>query len=164
MWSGPIGEPNDFALPGGFLEIKATSGQAPDLIEIANADQLDDSRGTILLGHVRLHPEPGGVTLPRLVEEVRTLVIDQAGDRVAELDRLLMAVGYVHAQADLYTRAFTCERTDFYRVSGDFPRLKRSDLRPGVRASSYSIELRACAPYATLPSALAAMTRSLALG
>jgi hypothetical protein len=85
-------------------------------------------------------------------------------DRVADLDRLLMAAGYVNAQADLYTRAFTCDRIEFYQVSGDFPRLKRSDLRPGVRACSYSIELRACAPYAAAPSALGAMTGSLGLG
>ncbi|WP_163613932.1 PD-(D/E)XK motif protein, partial [Klebsiella variicola] len=50
MWAGPSGEPNDFALPGGFVEIKATTRQAPELIDIANADQLDDSRGRILLG------------------------------------------------------------------------------------------------------------------
>lgn len=164
MWSGPAGEPNDFALPGGFLEIKATSRQAPELIEIANADQLDDGRGTILLGHMRLRPAPGGFTLPQLIDEIRTLLIHQAGDRVADLDRLLMAAGYVHAHADLYTRAFTCDGMGLYHVSGDFPRLARSDLRPGVRACSYSIELRACAPFAAPPSALAGMIGNLGLG
>jgi hypothetical protein len=163
MWSGPVREPNDFALPGGFLEIKATSRQAPELIEIANADQLDDSRGQILLAHVRLRPDPSGTTLPELVSEIRSLIVHEAGDRAAALDHLLMAAGYVDAQADLYTRAFTWERTDFFRVDGDFPRIRRSDLRPGIRSSSYAIELRACAPYAA-PSALAPMVGAPELG
>ena len=44
-WSGPGGEPNDFTLSGGFLEVKATARQVARAITVSGADQLDNSRG-----------------------------------------------------------------------------------------------------------------------
>ena len=146
MWAGPRGEPNDFALPGGFVEIKATARQAPELIEIANADQLDDRRGSILLGHLRLRPDSGGVTLPQLAADLRRRVAAEAPHRLADLDGLLLSAGYLNAHDDLYTRAYRRERLDLFTVSGTFPRLTRADFRAGVRSCSYTIELAACAP------------------
>ena len=40
-WAGPRGEPNDFSLAGGYLEVKATARQAPSSLSISNVDQLD---------------------------------------------------------------------------------------------------------------------------
>lgn len=157
-WSGPFGEPNDFALRGGFVEVKTTTGQAPEVLEIANSSQLDDTRGEILLVHVRLRPGPDGITLPQTVTDVRACVISEAPDRISDLDNLLMAVGYVPAQADLYTAAYTHERSDIFSVAGCFPRLKRCDVPPGVRNCTYTIDLDACLPFLATSSALVAMT------
>jgi hypothetical protein len=164
VWSGPLGEPNDFSLPNGFLEVKTTSRQAPETLEIANTAQLDDTRGRILLAHMRLRPNPTGTTLPQLVSEVRVAIIEQAPDRLADYDNLLMSVGYVHAQSEIYTVTYSHDRTDLYAVEGEFPRLKPSAVPAGVRNCSYTIDLVACGPFLAKWSALADLTGVQGIG
>jgi hypothetical protein len=164
MWAGPHGEPNDFALPGGFVEIKATTRQAPELIDISNADQLDDSRGQILLGHVRLRLEGGGSTLPQLITGLRQRLAGEAPQWLADFDGRLLAAGYLSAHDDLYIRGYRCDRIDLFNVAGAFPRLTRADLGAGIRTCSYTIELAACAPFAVEPVVLHAMTERDAHG
>ncbi|MBI2714273.1 MAG: PD-(D/E)XK motif protein [Rhizobiales bacterium] len=147
-WAGPDTQPNDFGLPGGFLEVKTTTRQAPTLIPISNAAQLDDLRGTILLAHVHLRPDPGGVTLPELAGAVRSIVRQDAPELVARFDEQLRDAGYLEAQASFYDRRFGLDRVDFYRVTDGFPRLTPADLRPGVDDCRYTIQVRACAPFA----------------
>lgn len=163
-WSGPLGEPNDFGLSGGFVEVKTTSRQSPEILEITNTAQLDSTRGVILLAHVRVRASSSGVALPQLVSEVRSAVIGQAPDRAMDFDNLLMAVGYVPAQAELYSTTYTHDRTDLYSVEGEFPRLERSQLSAGIRNCSYTIELDACAPYLANWSALVEITGDSSIG
>lgn len=164
MWAGPRGEPNDFALPGGFVEIKATARQAPDLIEISNAEQLDDGRGRILLGHVRLRLDGGGATLPELVAEIRHHLADEAPHLIAEFDGQLLAAGYLAVHDNLYIRAYRLDRLDLFDVTGEFPRLTRSGLPTGIAACSYTIELSACAPFAVEPPVLDVVAEGSVLG
>jgi hypothetical protein len=163
MWAGPYGEPNDFALPGGFVEIKATTRQAPELINISNVDQLDDSRGRILLWHVRLRLEGGGATLPQLAADIRRRLAGEAPRLLADFDSRLLAAGYLAAQDDLYERGYRHSRIDLFDVTGSFPRLTRSRLGSGIRACSYTIELSACAPFAVEPVVLDALTEGSSL-
>jgi hypothetical protein len=164
MWSGPQGEPNDFALPGGFVEIKATTRQAPELIDISNADQLDDSRGPIILCHVRLRPESGCATLPQLVADIRRRLVGETPQLLADFDGRLLAAGYLAAHDDLYVLGYRVERIELFNVVDAFPRLTRSALGPGIRTCNYTIELRACAPFTVEPAVLDAMTGGSALG
>ncbi len=164
MWAGPSGEPNDFALPGGFVEIKATTRQAPELIDIANADQLDDSRGPIVLGHVRLRLEGGGATLPQLAADVRRQLAGEAPQSLADFDGRLLAAGYLAAHDDLYARAYRRDRLELFDVTGAFPRLTRAGLGAGIRNCSYTIELAACVPFAVEPAVLDALAEGSALG
>lgn len=164
MWAGPHGEPNDFALPGGFVEIKATARQAPELIEISNAEQLDDGRGQILLGHVRLRPDGDGATLPQLAADVRRRLAREAPHLIAEFDGRLLAAGYLTAHDDLYVRTYRRDRIDLFNVTGTFPRLTRSELRDGIRTCSYTIELSACSPFVVGPAALDAIAEGSAVG
>lgn len=163
MWAGPHGEPNDFVLPGGFVEIKATARQAPELIEISNVDQLDDGRGRILLGHVRLRPD-GGATLPQLAADVRQRLASEAPHLLAEFDSRLLAAGYLAAHDDLYVRGYRLDRIDLFDVTGAFPRLTHSGLQAGIRTCSYTIEVAACTPFVVGSAVLDAMAGGSALG
>src|SRR3546814_19916965 len=78
--------------------------QATELIEISNAEQLDDARWQILLGHVRLRPDGDGATLPQLAEDVRRRLAGEAPHLIAEFDGRLLAAGYLAAHDDLYVR------------------------------------------------------------
>ena len=146
-WAGPDAEPNDFGLPAGFLEVKTTSRQAPALIQISNAAQLDDRRGAIILAHVHLRPDPGGITLPDLTGSIREALRRDAPDRIAGFDTQLRDAGYLEAQAGLYERRFALDHIDFYRVNDEFPRLTPGDLRPGIENCRYTIQASACAPF-----------------
>ncbi len=158
-WSGPLGEPNDFALPRGFVEVKTTTRQTPELIEISNIDQLDDSRGRILLTHVRLQSDPGGESLVQLVSSVRAGAAVDGIDRLRRLNDLLLAAGYLDAHASLYGRAWRTSGIDLFGVVDGFPRLRRDDLRPGVRNCRYTIEVAACSTHAVDPAALEALVQ-----
>jgi len=146
-WTGPLGEPNDFALPNGFLEVKTTSRQAPELIEISNADQLDDTRGTILLAHVNLRPDESGESLPHLISCIRSSVAQEEPTHLELLEKRLMSAGYIDGHADLYTTSFSLQSVTLFHVSGRFPRLRRSDIPAGIRKAIYSVELQACSSY-----------------
>lgn len=164
LWTGPRGEPNDFALPGGFLEVKSTVRQVPETLEIANPAQLDDTRGSILLIFIQLRPDPQGSTLPQLVQEVRQVVVEDAADRLADYQDLLMAAGYLDTQSNLYRTAYTMDHMEYFEVKESFPRVREIDLRAGVRSCSYSIELEVCRQFATSPLAIEGLLGGLNIG
>lgn len=163
-WVGPKGEPNDFALSRGCLEVKSTTRQAPDLIEISNADQLDDTRSPILLAHLLLRATTEGESLSGLVTALRSSLGTSSAERLRRFNDLLLAVGYVDTWAELYERRWLVQRIDLYRVHGEFPRIRPTDLRPGVRNCRYVIETIACAPFNVGVDALADLIRSDAHG
>ncbi|MBR0911501.1 PD-(D/E)XK motif protein [Bradyrhizobium japonicum] len=148
-WAGPRGEPNDFELPGGCLEVKATSRQAPSTLQISNLDQLDDHRSRILLTNVRLRPDRAGTTLPDLVADLRRRLGDSKRQSLADFNARLIAAGYVDLHANLYPTAWITDRIDLYAVRDRFPRLTRRDVSGGIRSCTYSIAIADCAPYLT---------------
>jgi len=162
-WAGPAGEPNDFSLPGGFLEVKASARQAPDAIPIANLAQLDDRRGAILLAHVRFRPDPAGETLPDLVAAVR-LLLEGLPRPLTDFNARLLAAGYLDMHADLYADRWKAHRLDLYAVHDDFPRLTRADVRAGVRDCSYSVSISDCAPYIAADSDLDTLVGAIPRG
>jgi len=156
-WAGPHGEPNDFELSGGFLEVKTTARQAPRSLQISNVDQLDDSRGRILLLHLRMRLDPAGLSLAEAVEALRRRTMAEAPEMLADLDRLLLQAGYVDAQASRYGICFSRDRVAVFVVEDEFPRIRRADLRPGVRDCAYVVDLASCSPVAAPDMALAAL-------
>ena len=156
-WSGPGGEPNDFALPGGFLEVKATARQAPRAITVSGADQLDTSRGRIVLAHLRFRVSPDGATLPELVETVRTRLAEEAPSSLSVFTAHLLSAGYVDVHAENYIARLTFDAVNFYEVKSGFPCICRAELRPGVLDCTYRIGLDACAPWAASDDALSSL-------
>jgi hypothetical protein len=153
-WAGPCGEPNDFSLPGGFVEVKSTARQAPETIDISDIDQLDDSRGTILLAHLHLLTDAEGQTLAQLIVSLRSIIGAEAPDRLRRFNDLLLAVGYADTPAAADERRWRVRRAEVYRVEGDFPRMRRADLPAGVRRCTYSIDRAACVDHAAPDDAI----------
>ncbi|HEX8125173.1 MAG TPA: PD-(D/E)XK motif protein [Allosphingosinicella sp.] len=159
-WAGPRGEPNDFSLAGGFLEIKATTRQAPDRLSISNADQLDIGRGPILLGHVRFRETPDGETLPDMVDAIKTILAADAPSALPMYAAALLAAGYVDAHRQLYDMALLSAAFDLFEITPDFPHLARAELRRGIIDCSYMIDLAACRPWTVPANALASFAGS----
>ena len=159
-WSGPRGDPNDFTFVGGFLEVKATARQAPDAIAISSADQLDISRGRILLAHLRFRISSEGTTLPEMVEAIRTRLVTEAPARMSEFATLLLSVGYVDVHAENYGYRLTLDAVQFYEVGAGFPHIARGELRAGILDCTYRIGLDDCAPWAASDTAFASLMRA----
>lgn len=156
-WAGPRGEPNDFSLAAGFLEIKATIRQAPDSLLISNASQLDIRRGRILLGHLRFRPASDGATLPDMVDDVRMRLMNEAPAAVPRFAALLLAAGYVDAHRENYMLHLEPDGLQLFEVTADFPHIAPDELRAGVLDCSYTIDLGACAPWAVSGSTLVSL-------
>ncbi|BCW88252.1 hypothetical protein sos41_13910 [Alphaproteobacteria bacterium SO-S41] len=159
-WSGPDGEVNDFCLDRLFLEVKATTRQVTKAIEISNADQLDPSRGNILLAHASFQPTDQGETLPSLVDRIRQRLAIEALTELPVFTERLLKVGYLDADRDLYSDCFRLRKLDLYNVSGSFPHLSRNDLRDGVLECSYSLSLDACECWRTSPDDIVGLRES----
>jgi len=156
-WTGPRGEPNDFGLASGYLEIKTTARQAPDSLEISNAAQLDIGRGRILLGHLRLRQVAEGTTLPEMVERVRSMLVNEAPPVIPEFAALLLAAGYVDAHRENYSLHLEPHSLQLFEVTEDFPHIATGDLRAGIRSCSYTIDLGLCASWAVPASCIASL-------
>jgi Putative PD-(D/E)XK family member, (DUF4420) len=156
-WAGPRGEPNDFSLASGYLEIKTSARQAPDSLAISNAAQLDIARGRILLGHLRFRQIPEGATLPEMVERARSRLADEAPTAIPAFAALLLAAGYVEAHRENYLLRLKPDGLPLFEVTADFPHIATDDLRAGIRDCSYTIDLGACASWAVPSSILASL-------
>ena len=155
-WAGPYEAPQDFTLPGLWIEVKAALPSART-VRITSADQLT-AAGPLHLAVVTMStllPSDAGVSAASLIEDLeRQIPGGRSGEMGVELARRLSAVGY-DAGADYARLPFRIESTHYYEVGPDFPRLTPEDLDAGIAEVRYDLELGALAKFAT-PSPLEA--------
>lgn len=149
-WRGPWGGAQDFSLTTCAVEVKATASIHPVRFEVSNLAQLDDrSLPALILRHVALTRTPGsGETLPNLVDTLRHIIERTDSAAVQRFSDSLLEVGYLDAQRSEYDgEGYAVHAERSFEVRGDFPRILSSDVRPGIGACSYSVELAACLPF-----------------
>jgi hypothetical protein len=151
---GPALAPQDFAFGAAAVEVKTTTGAQPQLLRITSERQLDTTAlDHLALFHLSLDAREGtGQTLPDLVGEIRTILLDPAAADVFE-DRLFGA-GYLDAQAAQYRTGYTLREAGIFIVGEGFPRLVEADCPPGVGDVIYSIAVSALTPFAVDASVL----------
>lgn len=140
-WKGPSRDNQDFQIGDRAVEVKATTGNSATSVRISNELQLDDTDcERLYLLHLWLKEiDGGGTTLPQLVDEVGSSLTGAAAQAFS--DRLVDA-GYHAMHRALYEETGYSERDRrYYLVEGEFPRIRRADLRPGVSKIKYGIEL-----------------------
>lgn len=122
VWQGPAGAAQDFLLPAGAVEVKATSAKPPFVVLISSERQLD-SRGlnALYLRHYALAEREGvGESLPEAVAAARAAVAASGAAEFFE-DRLL-AAGYLDAHAPRYEgRGWSVRETRDFVVGRGFP-------------------------------------------
>lgn len=147
-WAGPYRAPQDFALPGLWIEVKATFPTART-VRISSADQLAAPGRTVLavFSLASLLPHDPGVTAQSLVGEVELrLRGSEADDLVADFQKRLAAVGY-QVGADYARMPFRLDATRYFEVIPGFPRLTPADLPLGIAEVSYDLDLGALSPF-----------------
>lgn len=160
-WTGPARTAKDFQFGGGAVEVKTTTAQQPQALQINGERQLDDlGLGALFLCHLSLEPARGaGQTLPEIAAQARELAgADYAAQRALE-DRLHEA-GYLDAHADRYgSPGYILRETNLFHVRDGFPRLIERELPDGVGGVHYSLSVAACRPFATAPEDVMALVK-----
>lgn len=147
-WAGPYSSPQDFALPGQWIEVKATYPTART-VRITSSDQLA-APGELLLAvftFATLVPGQAGISALELVTAFeQRLASDGHADVRLEFAKRLSVLGF-DPTADYSTVTFREDALHFFHVADEFPRITPADLPAGVAEVMYDIELGALPPF-----------------
>lgn len=149
-WKGPIGGLHDFVASEISLEIKGTTFMPARTFKVSHLAQLDETQvNRLILCHYAWSlSETKGTSLPELVGNLRNKLGQEDTTAMDRFNDLLMQAGYLDSQAHLYQqRHYQQVHESFFEVSEGFPRLRVSDIPPGVADCSYLVELAACQPW-----------------
>lgn len=152
-WYGPEGSLQDFADDRLGIEVKSVSSTGPAIVTIANERQLDDRFvGELLLAvhRVDVREAGDGLTLPKKIEAVRTLLTDN--ELASSLfEAKLIRSGYSDAHRPKYVHRMTIRSLAWFRVAGSFPRITEQELPIGVSHVSYKVNVDSCQEWAVDP-------------
>lgn len=156
-WTGPRGEPKDFKIGQIGIEVKAAKLKK-NKVWISSENQLDAEGLNVLFLVVipvrqikeqifapLLFPErrPLTRTVTDRVKEIRGQIASEAPEARGEFDGHMKALGYDSAHDYSHNRWELGSRL-WFRVSGDFPRIKPKSLSRGVDGVQYWIALAEC--------------------
>jgi hypothetical protein len=153
-WRGPEHEVHDFLFGNVAIEVKCTCSQQPVQLDITSARQLDgEGFASLYLFGVWLSEGPTGlVSLPDLVEAVRSRTAHAYPGTIGRFEDLLIHAGYLDAHREEYAaERFNLKGAEFFVVKDGFPRLREVDVPTGVGHLRYTIDWSACMAFRTPP-------------
>ena len=127
-WQGPERGPHDFILGSRAIEVKCTCAQQPVRLAISSARQLDsEGFAALYLFGVWLVEGPAGmVSLPNLVEALRSRVSHEFASVIGRFEDLLIQAGYLDAHREFYGRErFNVKGAEFFSVLVSFREFSR---------------------------------------
>lgn len=148
-WTGPLKEIKDFQFGSWGVEVKTTSGNNHQKINISSERQLDTSNTTNLyLNHLSLEFREGtGETLPVIVDSIIEILKSEI-TALNHFKNLLFEAGYFEHHRELYlSKGYLIRNNTYYRVEGDFPRIEENNIPSGVGDVKYSIIVSGCSEY-----------------
>jgi hypothetical protein len=149
-WNGPLGSARDYSWGVVDIEAKASRMAGESRLTVNGLDQLEPEEDReLLIHHSILTDNPmGTIDVPGLVDEIRGQISDPEG-----FDTRLASAKYLSEQRDLWLEhRFTLHGSHIYRVSEDFPRIRKSDfpdgtLPAGVSKLRYDVLLANCSDF-----------------
>ena len=148
-WVGVDAAQRDFMGDAWAVEVKTTATSNPQEVTINSERQLDETLfDNLYLYHCSVETtKQNGETLPDRINKLRRSLENEPA-ALSKFNEKLITAGYFDEDEALYAfRAYKLRDESIYRVEGDFPRIKESDLRDGVGNLTYSVVLSACAAY-----------------
>lgn len=145
-WVGVNKEVRDFQYSKWALEVKTTSGNNHQRINISSERQLDESLlSDLFLFHISIEISKGnGETINSKIQHIRQLLQNNLIALNTFNNKLLEAC-YFDKHATLYAERFYKIRNEnFYKVEKEFPRIRENEIRQGVGDVKYSIILSQC--------------------
>ena len=147
LWNGPIKSAQDFQGKYVAIEVKTTTDNALEYVNISSEMQLDDEGKELFLVVYRIERnDASGVTLPQFVEKIANNLTEQQKKRFFAA---LMCLGYLPEDSGSYNKGYVVKELNNYQVREGFPRLRRSNMPQGVHDLKYRISLSNCSAYLT---------------
>ena len=148
-WVGSQKSPQDFQGDNWSIEIKATSKNNDSVVDIHGERQLDETHfANLYLNRVTLNETPqNGISLPEKIDKVKSLI---QNDLLALtlLEQKLAQYGYLDSMRNMYdTPTYQIRNNQYFKVEGNFPRIKEGETRAGVSNITYSIDLNLVVSY-----------------
>lgn len=164
-WNGPLGSSRDYSWGTTDIESKASRLSGDSRLTVNGLDQLEPEQGRkLFIHHCVLSDNPvGTIVIPEMVDDIREKIVDPEA-----FDERLARAGYLPEQRDLWLEhRFTLHETNAYKVTDDFPRIRRSDfpegtLPSGVSRLRYDILLANCSAFRLSAAETQALIQSIA--
>lgn len=148
-WIGCEKGVRDFQSNMWSVEVKTTSGNNHQTIQISSERQLDTSNlKSLFLYHLSLEERhQSGETLNQIVDSISEILASDFTALTRFKNKLLVG-GYFDHHRQLYENAgYFIRGETFYRVENDFPRIEEKDIRNGVGGVKYSIISSGCSDF-----------------
>lgn len=147
-WRGPYDETYDFEFEDRTIEVKSKSVHSSE-VRISNEYQLDPLPSKNLsLCVVSLMPNQNGFDIAAIIDSIRNNILSVGGDITIFYTAL--------AEKNLFSNSFSNYKQYRYKIplievfdanSRDFPALRKSDLKSGLRNLRYILGLVECSDY-----------------
>jgi len=148
-WVGTDREVRDFQYNDWALEVKTTAGNNHEKINISSERQLDETLlKNLFLFHLSVETaKKNGESLNSKINSIRDTLQDDVS-ALNVFNNKLLEVGYFEKHTHLYEeKCYQIRNENYYRIDGDFPRIKEKEIRNGVGDVKYSIILSQCNEY-----------------
>ena len=140
-WYGPDGGHQDFKFGNSAIEIKALSGHERNTVKINSEDQLEVTSENLYLKIYRLSEMPNLPDAKSINQLVQLMVGELTSSVSVELlYTKLAAYGYVE-MLEYEKPKLVVTGKNVYSVTGDFPKLVRSEINDGLARVNYEIKL-----------------------
>lgn len=146
-WVGPFQMDKDFEFNQSWAEIKSCKVSATS-VKISSVEQLDSTiDGELFVYHVDRSPEnkDGAFSLEDIVIQTRSLAKNAASR--TKLDQKLLLAHYIDDEPEYQKRRFQIHSRDLYKVTKDFPCLRRETLISAITSCQYTISLPSIEKY-----------------
>jgi hypothetical protein len=148
-WVGTDREVRDFQYNGWAVEVKTTAGNNHQKVNISSERQLDETLlENLFLFHLSVEAaRKNGESLNAKVNAIRETLQDNVSV-LNIFNNKLLEVGYFEKHTYLYDeKCYQIRDENYYKIDGDFPRIKEKEIRNGVGDVKYSIVLALCNEY-----------------
>ena len=135
----------DFEIDDTWFEVKEIHNGKRS-VQISSIEQLDSEKDgnlvVVTLDQSTLNSD-GYITINKIVNEVRGILSD---NQAADFDEKMRRAKFISNQKyDEFVYRFVNET--FYVVNGDFPRVTKKNLPPGITKANYEIDISAIERY-----------------
>lgn len=148
-WVGCKKEVRDFQSGTWATEVKTTSGNNHQKVQVSSERQLDTKNlKNLFLFHLSLEElQQSGETLEQAIDSVIKIL---ATDLILlnKFKNKLLEAGYFERHCHIYKNfGYSIRQESFYKIEGSFPRIEEKDIRDGVGDVKYSVILSQCSTF-----------------